>query len=87
MLFRSLGICPFHSVIFESNLNNNRNLGEFPGGPVVRTQHFHCRGPGSIPSRETKILQAAWRGQKKKKKNYTVRLCTQAALLWNPRDS
>ena len=23
---------------------------EFPGGPVVRTQRFHCCGPGSIPS-------------------------------------
>ena len=22
---------------------------EFPGGAVTRTQHFHCRGPGSIP--------------------------------------
>ena len=22
---------------------------EFPGGLVVRTQHFHCYGPGSIP--------------------------------------
>ena len=23
--------------------------GEFPGGPVVRTPHFHCRGPGFNP--------------------------------------
>jgi len=23
--------------------------GEFPGGPVVRTLCFHCRGTGSIP--------------------------------------
>lgn len=22
-------------------------LGGFPGGPVARTQHFHCRGPRS----------------------------------------
>ena len=22
---------------------------EFPGGPVVRTQHFHCNGPGFDP--------------------------------------
>ena len=40
---------------------------EFPGSPVVRTQHFHCRGPGSIPSQGTKILQAVQCGQRKKK--------------------
>ena len=31
---------------------------EFSGCPVVRTQRFHCWGPGSIPGRGTKILQA-----------------------------
>ena len=44
---------------------------EFPGSPVVRTQHFHCWGPGSIPSLEAKILEAAWGGQKKKISNYS----------------
>ena len=24
---------------------------EFPGGPVVRTPHFHCQGSGSISGR------------------------------------
>ena len=28
---------------------------EFPGGPVVRTLCFHCRGPSSIPGWGTKI--------------------------------
>ena len=37
----------------------------FPGGPVVRTQHFHCQGPGSIPGWGTKIRQAMQCGQKK----------------------
>ena len=37
-----------------------------PGSPVVRTWHFYCRGPGSIPGRRTKILQAVWLGQKEK---------------------
>ena len=23
--------------------------GEFPGGPVVRTLHLHCQGPGVDP--------------------------------------
>ena len=39
---------------------------EFPGSPVVRTRHFHCWGPGSIPGWGTKIPQAAQSGQKKK---------------------
>ena len=38
----------------------NNILREFPGGPVVRTRHFHCSGPGSIPGGETKIPQATW---------------------------
>ena len=41
---------------------------EFPGGPVVRTQCFHCRGLGSASGWGTKIPQASQRGQKKKKK-------------------
>ena len=40
---------------------------EFPGGQVVKTQHFHCHGLGSIPGRGTKILHASLCGQKKKK--------------------
>ena len=37
---------------------------EFPGGPVVRTQFFHCQGPGSIPGQGTKISQATGHSQK-----------------------
>ena len=33
---------------------------------MVRTQCFHCRGPGSIPGWGTKIPQAAKCGKKKK---------------------
>ena len=40
----------------------------FPGGLVVRIQHFHCHGPGSIPGRGTEIPQAACSAQPKKKK-------------------
>ena len=39
---------------------------KFFGGPVVRTQRFHCQGPGSITGWGTKIPQAAWCDQKKK---------------------
>ena len=42
---------------------------EFPGCPVVRTQHFHCWGGGGYgfgPSSilETKIPLATWQDQK-----------------------
>ena len=39
-----------------------------PGGPVVRTPCFHCRGLGSIPAWGTKISQTTQYGQKKGKK-------------------
>ena len=38
---------------------------DFPGGPVVRTLCFHCRGTVSIPGRGTKIPRGAQRSQKK----------------------
>ena len=41
---------------------------EFPSGLGVKMWHFHCRGPGLIPGWGTKIPQAEWCGQKKKKK-------------------
>ena len=44
------------------------SLRDFPGRPAVRTRCFHCHGLGSVPSRGTKILQAAWHGQKQKQK-------------------
>ena len=38
---------------------------DFPGGPVVKTPRFHCRGCGSIPGWGTNILHtASRRGQK-----------------------
>ena len=40
---------------------------EFPGSPVVRTQHFHHWGDlGSIPGQETKIPQAMWEKRERK---------------------
>ena len=44
---------------------------DFPGSPVVKTPHLHCRGHSSIPGQGTKIPRAAWHGQKKKKKKGT----------------
>ena len=40
---------------------------DFPVSPVVRMWRFHCCGLDSIPGWGTKILQAAWCSQKKKK--------------------
>ena len=39
----------------------------FSDGPVVKTQHFQCRGHGFIPGRGTRILNAARCSRKKKK--------------------
>ena len=55
-----------YSVISESKQILQMTGREFPGGPVVRTPLFHCRGPGSFPGWATKIPQA--HGKKKKKK-------------------
>ena len=40
--------------------NTFEKLREFPGEPMVKTQHSHCWGLGSISGWGTKILQAAW---------------------------
>ena len=44
-------------------MNESREL---PGSPVVRTLCFPCWGPGSIPSRGTKIPRDTEHGPKKK---------------------
>ena len=33
---------------------------DFPGGPVVKTSHFHYRGHGFNPRLGTKILHIGW---------------------------
>ena len=47
---------------YFNSFGRKRRLQEFPGCPVVRMRrfaHFHCQGPGLIPGRGTKILQAS----------------------------
>ena len=58
---RKINSIQYHLYVESKNYENMR---EFPGGLVVRTQCFHCKGPGSIPGQGTKILQAVWTGQK-----------------------
>ena len=41
---------------------------DFPGSSVGKTPLFQCRGMGSVPGWGTKIPQATWYSQKKKKK-------------------
>lgn len=50
-------LSPFSSVVEKDVL---------PGSPVVRTEHFHCCVPGSVPDPGTQIPQAMWYSQKKK---------------------
>ena len=54
-------------IVSSSSLQNQVNIWELPGSPMIRTQRFHCKGPGSIPGWGTKILQTVWHGQNKTK--------------------
>ena len=45
---------------------------EFPGGPVVKTEHFHCHSQGSIPGQGTNIPKAVRCGQKRKISNLSL---------------
>ena len=38
---------------------------DFPGSPVVKTLHFHCRGMDLIPDQGTKIPHDTWPRKKK----------------------
>ena len=42
-----------------------KNVRDFPGGPVVRTPCFHCRGLRVVPGEGIKIPQAVWHNQDK----------------------
>ena len=42
--------------------------GYFPGGPIVKIPHFHCRGHGFNPWWGSTIPHAMWREQQKKRK-------------------
>ena len=59
----------------EGNGNWFKNIcdREFLGGPGIRTQHFCCQGPGSIPGQETNIPQTSWHGQNMKKKIFNFK--------------
>ena len=55
--------------IYIKNRRKRVTLRVFPGGPGVRSPHFHCLGQGSVPSRGTKILKTVQRDQKIRKRD------------------
>ena len=52
-----VAILTLYKVYFKTNNINSNNKGyfiiirvrDFPGGPVAKTVHFQCRGPGFDP--------------------------------------
>ena len=56
-----------HAMEYYSVLKKERNSGEFPGGPVVRTLRFHCRG--WVQSLVGELRSHKPNGVAKKKKN------------------
>ena len=40
---------PFPAPAFSSRFSKLEASRDFPGGPVLRTLHFHCRGHGFDP--------------------------------------
>ena len=36
---------------------------DFPGGPVIKTPHFQCRGCGFNPGQGPKVPRAVWHRQ------------------------
>ena len=56
--------------IFSLHILLEEYLRDFTDSPVVKTLLLHCRGTGSIPSWDTKIVHAAWHSQKIKNKKF-----------------
>ena len=54
--------------VFKAQPTYKSRRRKFSDGPVVRTQDFHCQGPGSTPDWRIKILQATQHRQTKQKK-------------------
>ena len=65
---KALGVATISRFNEAIIMNENEKNRDFPGGPVVKTLHFHCRGKGSIPGWGTKIPHATPHGQKKERK-------------------
>ena len=54
--------------------NKHKKLRDFPGGPVVKIQHFHSRGAQvPSPAGELRSCKPSTEQQKKKKENYKAK--------------
>ena len=59
-----------HHFIF---LDFEKVVGGFPGGPVVKTLRFHCRGQGLMPGQGSSTCCEVWsKGTKKRKDSWTL---------------
>ena len=54
------------ALLFNYTPIKKKKPREFPGGPVVKIQHFQCWGPGLIPGQGTNIPQAMQQSQTNK---------------------
>ena len=59
-----------HQYLLEERMNNKWM--DFPGGPVVKTLHFHCRGHGSDPWELRSCIMFDWLKKKKQKQMQTL---------------
>ena len=80
----SLGTSICAGTALKRKGKRNVNVREFPGGLVVRTQGFHCHGPGSILGLGTVILHQATGGQKRKNKECNYFLTHSGIRELNP---
>ena len=58
---------------------------DLPGGPVIKSPCFQCRGHGFSPGGGTKILHAVQWGKKKKLKSQRLALphvCSRSLFIW-----
>ena len=62
MLMANKQIKRYSKLFVIKEIQIKISMREFPGGQVIRTQHFHCQGPRFNPSQGTKILQGELRG-------------------------
>ena len=74
-------------IVLTFRSQKNKWVGEFPGGPAVRTWHFHCCGLGSIPGQGTRIPKAVlWWDQtnKQTKKKAKAKVGWDECGSWSP---
>ena len=75
-----------HLLTFATIFTQRSPYQDFPGGPVVKTPHFHCRGSGLHPGPETSILHAVQPKSFKKEEasaSVTIHLTTPKQKLRN----